>query len=183
MRTVVILALALVLCGVLACDKAGDVVTEQPLGPKAGQGGGVPADQPATPEYPVVVHGEKVVLELTVYHPPTVYLVGAAPVQVLAPADPKWMFDEKLIKLKQAHFPLEVPFQISRECPLGPQKITLGVRVSYAYKADNAQRERNMLIDVVLDVEKKPGRVHRAVRVPVEHFLDVAPNIVQEEIK
>ncbi len=180
MRRLTVFLLALTLCLTIACEKKSDVVTEEALEPKA-----IPEETPEAPEGfagPTVPWGAPIVLELTVFHEPTIFLTGKKPVVIFAPADRCWDFEKKTFTLDKPYFPLKIPFKISRECKAGPQVLRMGMRVTYAHKADETIKERNVLLEVPLNVQKVQ-RPRTAVRVPVEHFLELGEEIVAKELK
>ncbi|MDP8225163.1 MAG: hypothetical protein P9L99_17510 [Candidatus Lernaella stagnicola] len=182
MRRLLILTLVLVVGWAVACDKKNEVVSDEPLEPKVLDEQTPSAEDAEDFAGLIVPHGGAVELELTVYHSPTIYLTGKEPVTVLAPADPCFEFEEKQFKLDRPFFPLKIPFTVSRNCDTGAHTLSMGMRIHYALKANEVEKERNVLLEVPLDIEKRrPQR--RAKRVPFEYFLDINAEIVEQEVK
>jgi len=182
MRRFLIVVLALTLCAGLACQNRDEVVTEEPLEPKP-----QPRENNAAltkgAEVPLVVPGDKVVLELTVFHPPVVYLTGEVPVSVLAPADRGFEFEQTRVDLTQPRFPLSIPFTVTNENKGGAKTLYLGLRVNYAFKADGDTHQKNVLLEVPLEIDSRIRRPRTTLRVPIEHFLKIQEDIVEEEVQ
>lgn len=182
MRRLMIVVVALLLVAGAACQSKNDVVTEEPLEPKD-VAREVNSALTKGADALVLVPGDKVVLELTVYHPPIVYLTGKTPVSVLAPADRGFEFEERRVEMTQPRFPLSIPFTVTRENKGGFKKLVMGMRVTYAYKADGQERQKNVLLEVPLEIDQRLQRMRTTVRVPIEHFLKIQEDIVLEEIE
>jgi hypothetical protein len=131
-----------------------------------------------------VMATDNLVLELTVYHPPYVYLTGDAPVTALVPAMTGFVFEKKAFPLDKDYFPLSIPLKITREAPVGDTTLRIGLRIQYAYKADDKVLVKNALLEVPLKVLKISGGPRpKSVRVPIEYFLPVQNEVEVTEVK
>ena len=175
MRKLLIIGLVGLLLATVAChQKDKNASGEEEFGPKE-----LLPDKPETNAETggttIVVAGDVVVVELTVYHPPFVYLTGESPVTVMAPVEPHCVFEQALFPMKVARFPLEVRFQITPRTAPASFVLRLGLRINYAYKSDEKPLYKNTLIDVPLKIVPiAEGHAPKMVRIPLEHFLTVS---------
>jgi hypothetical protein len=117
--------------------------------------------------------GDKVYLELSIYHPKHIYLTGEVPVSVLAPGGAGLHFAQPQYDLSSPHFPLIIMFEVTREAPARPYTLRLGLRVSYADKADDVVQTRHVVLSVPLLITKRLPRRPKIVHVPLEHYLQL----------
>lgn len=129
----------------------------------------------------VVVAGDVVVVELTVYHPAYVYLTGESPVTVMAPVDEHCVFEQSLFPMTVARFPMEVRFSISPKADPASFQLRLGLKVNYAYKSNDEPVFKNTLVNVPLKIVPiAEGHTPRTIRIPLDHFLSVAENVEEK---
>ena len=171
-----LIVLLIVGLSILAACKAREPAGEEPMEPKQVTQDQTPQSAAANYE---VMPGDTVVLELSIYHPRHIYLTSKEPVVVLAPFDSGYTFEKKRYTLVQSRFPMFIKFKVSRTAPRGQTSLKMAMQVTYAEKADESVHTRNVLLDVPLNImEIQSGRRTRIQRIPVEHFLDVTPKVV-----
>ena len=163
---IVVLVLAVVLA---ACGKKQET-GEEPMTPQPNIPRGDLADGTNVPE---VMPGDRVYLELTVYHPRYVYLSGKVPVSVLPPGVPGLVFEKTQYDMTSPSFPMIIPFEVTREVARAPVTLRVGLRVSYANKAVNSEQVRHEMLNVPLVVTKRTTRKPKIVHLPLEHYLQV----------
>jgi hypothetical protein len=140
--------------------------------------------EPAAGQVIDLAPGDRAQLELTVFHPPFIYLTGKSPVTVYPPTTVGWRFAKREYDLERPFFPMIIPFEITNDVAIGPYKLRLAVRLEYAFKADDKPLSTNVMIETPFRVIPGVGvRRERIIRAPIEYTLEVTSPIEQVEIK
>lgn len=178
MRKWMLIVFCLLLATAVSCQKT-ETAGEEPFAPKeyAATGG-----QSESVELPEVAPGDTVILELTIYSSRDLFLTGKKPVVVMPPAEPAYEFDKKSYQLAQPRFPMQIVFKITRDAPREETIVKLGLRLTYAYRANNTRHMRNALLEIPLDIKKRTvNRSPKRIRLPIEYFLESTKEITPED--
>jgi len=143
---------------------------EEAMSPKPNMPHGDLADGANPPE---IMPGDKVYLELTIFHPRYIHLTGSPAVSVLTPGIPGLKFEKTQYDLTTAGFPMLIPFEILRDAPHKPYILRFGLRISYAFKADEIPLVRHEMLDVPVVITKRLLRQPRVVHLPLEHHMQI----------
>jgi hypothetical protein len=173
--------LAVLLLALGGCRRPHGQAGEEAVGPKKAPDA---APEPKAGVPVVLMPGDRVNIELTVFHPPFMYLTGEAPVRVFPPTVQGLSFPRKQFQLEKSYFPMVIPFAVTNGVNLGPMKLQLAAQITFAYKSDDKKQIKNVLIDVPFTVIA--GRTEpreKTVRAPVEYLLETKDPIEQSEVK
>ncbi|MCZ7586272.1 MAG: CoA pyrophosphatase [Deltaproteobacteria bacterium] len=118
--------------------------------------------------------GDTVTVQLTVYSSKNLSLDRENPVEVYAPAESPFEFNERVYRFKKRpwFFPLDVTFAVADPMPPGVYTIKLPVRMYFASQADGEKQTRVELTDVKVRIVERLTATPHEVKFPMEYMLE-----------
>jgi len=139
---------------------------------------------------PTIAPYDRVILDLTVVHPPYIFLTSLddSPVTVKPVIREGWNFEQKIYKLTTSYFPLEIPFRINRRVTPGNVVLSLAMQIEYMHKSDennpNAKTMiRNDLFNIPIRIAPYTGSPKRTVHLPITYDLELGSEITEKEVE